>query len=60
LTKWLLEIESMDHDELRRLLDKHSTGPWLVPGTRNEKPRAKIRVPENPGIDIAPTADNQI
>ena len=60
VTQRLLEIESMDNDELRRLLDKHSTGPWLVPGTRTEKPRAKIHVPENPGIDIAPTADNQI
>ncbi len=60
VTQRLLEIESMDNDELRRLLDKHSTGPWLVPGTRTEKPRAKIHVPDNPGIDIAPTADNQI
>jgi cell division protease FtsH len=60
VTQRLLEIESMDNDELRRLLDQHSTGPWLVPGTRTEKPRAKIRVPDNPGIDIAPTADNQI
>ena len=35
-------------------------GPWLVPGTVTGKPRAKIRVPESPGVDIAPTADNQI
>jgi len=60
VTQKLLEIESIDHNELRRLLDQHSTGPWLVPGTRTEKPRAKIRAPEHPGVDIAPTSDNQI
>jgi len=60
VTQKLLELESIDHDELRRLLDHHSTGPWLVPGTRMEKPRAKIRVPEHPGVEIAPTSDNQI
>ncbi len=60
VTQRLLEVESIDNEELRRLLDEHSPGPWLVPGTRAEKPRAKIRAPQNPGMDIAPTADNQI
>lgn len=60
VTQRLLEIESMDNTELRRLLDKHSSGPWLVPGSRTEKPRAQIRPPRQAGIDIAPTGDNQI
>lgn len=60
VTQKLLEVESINNEQLRMLLDKHSAGPWLVPGTIGEKPRAKIRVPDLPGVDIAPTADNQI
>ncbi len=60
VTQQLLEFESIDHTELQRLLNEHSTGPWLVPGTQTEKPRARIRAPKNPGVDIAPTADHQI
>ncbi len=60
VTQKLLEVESIDNEVLRQLLDDHSAGPWLVPGTVIEKPRAKIRAPQNPGVDIAPTADNQI
>src|SRR5690606_24968367 len=59
-TQRLLEVESIDNEEPRRLPDAHSPPPWLVPGTRAETPRAQIRAPQNPGIDIAPTADNQI
>ncbi len=60
VTQRLLEIESMDNAELHRLLDEHSSGPWLVPGSRTEKPRAQVRPPRGQGIDIAPTAENQI
>jgi len=60
VTQKLLEVESIDHDQLRRLLDEHSTGPWLVPGTVTEKPRARIHLPEARGIDIAPLAEDQI
>lgn len=60
VTQKLLEVESIDHDQLHRLLDEHSTGPWLVPGTVTEKPRARIHLPEARGIDIAPLADDQI
>ncbi len=60
VTQKLLELESIDNEQLRQLLDAHSNGPWLVPGTVVEKPRAKLRVPDPPGVDIAPTADNQI
>ncbi|MFG0290666.1 MAG: ATP-dependent zinc metalloprotease FtsH [Rhodopirellula sp. JB044] len=42
VTQRLLEVESIDSDELMRLIREHSAGPWLVPGTVNEKPKAKI------------------
>jgi len=60
VTQKLLEVESIDNEQLHQLLDDHSSGPWLVPGTVIEKPRAKLRAPDAPGIDIAPTAENQI
>lgn len=60
ITQRLLEVESIDNDELMRLIRENGTGPWLVPGTVNEIPRAKLRSPANEGIDIAPTGDAQI
>ncbi|QDV83040.1 ATP-dependent zinc metalloprotease FtsH [Planctomycetes bacterium TBK1r] len=47
ITQRLLEVESIDNTELFRIINEHSTGPWLVPGTITEKPRAQIRKPEN-------------
>ncbi|MGB7326561.1 MAG: ATP-dependent zinc metalloprotease FtsH [Rubripirellula sp.] len=44
VTQRLLEVESIDNDELMRLIREHSQGPWLVPGTVSEKPLAKLRV----------------
>ncbi len=43
VTQRLLEVEAIDSDELMRLIEENSKGPWLVPGTVNEKPRAQIR-----------------
>jgi cell division protease FtsH len=43
VTQRLLEVESIDNDELMRLINQHAKGPWLVPGTVTEKPRAQIR-----------------
>jgi cell division protease FtsH len=65
VTQRLLEVESIDHDELKRLLDENCNGPWLVPGTQTVKPRAKLvpaKAPQaaHPPVDVAPTADNQI
>lgn len=65
VTQRLLEVESIDHDELKRLLDENCTGPWLVPGTQGLKPRARVRTSQSkesshPAVDIAPTAENQI
>lgn len=42
VTQRLLEVESIDNDELMRLIEQHASGPWLVPGTVQEKPRAKL------------------
>ena len=42
VTQRLLEIEVIDNDELMKLIHEHSAGPWLVPGTINDKPRAQI------------------
>ena len=47
ITQRLLEVESIDNTELFRVIEEHSKGPWLVPGTITEKPRAQIRKPEN-------------
>jgi len=65
VTQRLLEVESIDNLELKRLLDENCNGPWLVPGTATRKPRARIRIgaikePHQAAVDIAPTADNQI
>jgi cell division protease FtsH len=42
VTQRLLEVESIDNDELMQLIQSSSKGPWLVPGTVTEKPRAQI------------------
>ena len=47
VTQRLLEVESIDHEELSRLIQENATGPWLVPGTVTEKPRAQIRSAED-------------
>lgn len=65
VTQRLLEVESIDHDELKRLLDENCNGPWLVPGTQGLQPRARVRTSQSkesshPAVDIAPTAENQI
>jgi cell division protease FtsH len=33
LTERLIEVESIDADELKRIIDEHSPGPVVVPGT---------------------------
>jgi len=42
VTQRLLEVEAIDSEELMRLIHENSAGPWLVPGTVNEKPKAKF------------------
>jgi cell division protease FtsH len=43
ITQRLLEVEAIDNTELFRVIKEYSAGPWLVPGTVTEKPRAQIR-----------------
>ena len=41
LTQRLIEVESVDHDELKRIVDENCPGPMVVPGTdviREESP----------------------
>ena len=59
ITQRLLEVESIEGDELSRIIDQHSTGPLVVPGTASKKPRAKLH-PVKPGVDIAPPSEGQI
>jgi cell division protease FtsH len=44
LTKRLIETESIDAVELKEIIDEHSPGPILVPGTADTptKPKAKV------------------
>jgi cell division protease FtsH len=54
VTQRLLEVESIDNEELMTLIQESSKGPWLVPGTVIEKPRAQIRnVEPGEGDDAA-------
>ena len=53
VTQRLLEVESIDNTELNRLIEVNSTGPWLVPGTVNEKPRATIKKDESEQDDVS-------
>ncbi len=48
ITQRLLEVESIDNDELMRLIEENSSGPWLVPGTVTEKPRAQLPLAKDP------------
>ncbi|MDE0864892.1 MAG: ATP-dependent zinc metalloprotease FtsH [Rubripirellula sp.] len=52
VTQRLLEIESIENDELMQLIRENCTGPWLVPGTVRQKPRAQIRSDED-DTDVA-------
>lgn len=52
LTARLIEIESIDADELRRIVDENSAGPLVVPGTDASPMRpVAVEVPEK--VDTA-------
>ena len=54
VTQKLLEVESINNDELEKLIQENCNGPWLVPGTIKQKPRAQIRTDEeDPGLAVA-------
>jgi cell division protease FtsH len=48
LTKRLIEVESVDADELKRIIEASSPGPLVVPGTSNA-PRVIAAAPAEPG-----------
>ena len=45
LTNRLMEIESVDAVELKRIIDESSPGPWVVPGTEGAAPKRSAVVP---------------
>ena len=54
VTQKLLEVESINNDVLEQLIQENCNGPWLVPGTIKQKPRAQIRTDEeDPGFAVA-------
>ncbi len=54
VTQKLLEVESINNDELTQLIKDNGSGPWLVPGTIKQKPRAQIRSDEDDsGLAVA-------
>ena len=47
LTDRLIEIESVDSVELKKIIDDHSPGPLLVPGTDSAPMRPVINVDDD-------------
>jgi cell division protease FtsH len=43
VTQKLLEVETIDNDDLMNLIHANANGPYLVPGTTQRKPRATMR-----------------
>jgi cell division protease FtsH len=50
LTKLLMEVESIDADQLKRIIDENSPGPLVVPGT--ETP-FRLAPPESVAVEAA-------
>ncbi len=46
LTERLIEVESIDHEELKQIIDENSPGPLLVPGT-GASPREETATSES-------------
>ncbi|MEM9827603.1 MAG: ATP-dependent zinc metalloprotease FtsH [Planctomycetota bacterium] len=51
VTQRLLETEVMDSQELADIIKENATGPYLVPGTVTEKPRAQLKPPAETDTD---------
>ena len=54
LTRRLIEVESVDADVLKRIMDEHSPGPHVVPGTAALPTRSSP--PPDQAETIAPAA----
>ena len=56
LSRELFEKEVVDAEDLRRIVDQHTTSPQLVPGTEK---RGQVHFPDTPAIspELPPLAD---
>jgi cell division protease FtsH len=52
LSKRLMEKEVIDADELREIVETHSPGPWVVPGTADRRRPAETKSEEKTPIDV--------
>jgi cell division protease FtsH len=50
LSRELFEKELLDAEDLRRIVDQHTTTPQLVPGTEKTEKRAQIPFHESPAV----------
>lgn len=57
VTKRLIEIEVMDADDLRRLIDETLPGPRVMPGTQGHQREHNIEVEAPPMIQVDPPND---
>ena len=53
----LMEREVIDGEEMRRIIEETSPGPWIVPGTANERNRRAVPVVEAPELREASAAE---
>lgn len=58
VTNRLIEVESIDGEELKRLVEATLQGPRVVPGTDNSVVRAPQQAPPREGTSSGPTVAN--
>ena len=58
MTRDLMESETMDSDHLQRILDEHSTGPKLKPGTHSVTDPV-AQVPDRPATEEPTKTDDE-
>ena len=56
LTDRLIEVESVDSEELKRIMDENSPGPLVVPGT-NERHRSSDTSASSSSVSIEKPSD---
>jgi cell division protease FtsH len=57
LTKRLIEVESVDADELRTIIEENTSGPWVVPGT--SEPRRVATAPDAADKPASPAGESR-
>jgi cell division protease FtsH len=60
LTKTLIEREVIDGEEMRRIIEETSPGPWIVPGTTADRKRHAVPVVEAPEPREASPAEGSV